>query len=237
MNTLILTPEAMFQGDLLLVNPSFPHHPLPHPDLVTVADTDILLERRAAQALDSLMAAIGGWKEIVPVSGWRALEEQQAIWEDSLAENGLPFTQTYVAYPGHSEHQTGLAIDLGRRSASIDFIRPDFPYTGLCQTFRREMARYGLIQRYPAGKEEITGIGHEPWHFRYVGVPHARLMANMTSAWRSMFPSCKNGPGRAGWATAAGPGGPGCPAPAGRWRRSCLRAAASSPGTTWAALS
>ena len=85
MNTLILTPEAMFQGDLLLVNPSFPHHPLPHPDLVTVADTDILLERRAAQALDSLMAAIGGWKEIVPVSGWRALEEQQAIWEDSLA--------------------------------------------------------------------------------------------------------------------------------------------------------
>lgn len=75
MNTLILTPEAMFQGDLLLVNPSFPHHPLPHPDLVTVADTDILLERRAAQALDSLMAAIGGWKEIVPVSGWRALEE------------------------------------------------------------------------------------------------------------------------------------------------------------------
>ena len=69
MNTLILTPEAMFQGDLLLVNPSFPHHPLPHPDLVTVADTDILLERRAAQALDSLMAAIGGWKEIVPVSG------------------------------------------------------------------------------------------------------------------------------------------------------------------------
>ena len=109
MNTLILTPEAMFQGDLLLVNPSFPHHPLPHPDLVTVADTDILLERRAAQALDSLMAAIGGWKEIVPVSGWRALEEQQAIWEDSLAENGLPFTQTYVAYPGHSEHQTLFA--------------------------------------------------------------------------------------------------------------------------------
>ncbi|MFR1232946.1 MAG: D-alanyl-D-alanine carboxypeptidase family protein [Evtepia gabavorous] len=38
------------------------------------------------------------------------------------------------------------------------------------------MARYGLIQRYPAGKEEITGIGHEPWHFRYVGQPHAAIM-------------------------------------------------------------
>ena len=191
MNTLILTPEAMFQGDLLLVNPSFPHHPLPHPDLVTVADTDILLERRAAQALDSLMAAIGGWKEIVPVSGWRALEEQQAIWEDSLAENGLPFTQTYVAYPGHSEHQTGLAIDLGRRSASIDFIRPDFPYTGLCQTFRREMARYGLIQRYPAGKEEITGIPYEPWHIRYVTKPLASWLTitNLTLEEYHCFPS------------------------------------------------
>ena len=181
MNTLILTPEAMFQGDLLLVNPSFPHHPLPHPDLVTVADTDILLERRA----------IGGWKEIVPVSGWRALEEQQAIWEDSLAENGLPFTQTYVAYPGHSEHQTGLAIDLGRRSASIDFIRPDFPYTGLCQTFRREMARYGLIQRYPAGKEEITGIPYEPWHIRYVTKPLASWLTitNLTLEEYHCFPS------------------------------------------------
>ncbi|MFR2155675.1 MAG: D-alanyl-D-alanine carboxypeptidase family protein [Evtepia gabavorous] len=129
MNTLILTPEAMFQGDLLLVNPSFPHHPLPHPDLVTVADTDILLERRAAQALDSLMAAIGGWKEIVPVSGWRALEEQQAIWEDSWRKTP-PFTQTYVAYPGHSEHQTGLAIDLGRRARPSTLSAPTFPIPG-----------------------------------------------------------------------------------------------------------
>ena len=60
MNTLILTPEAMFQGDLLLVNPSFPHHPLPHPDLVTVADTDILLERRAGRAAGHLGGLPGG---------------------------------------------------------------------------------------------------------------------------------------------------------------------------------
>lgn len=81
-----------------------------------------------------------------------ALEEQQAIWEDSLAGKRLPFTQTYVAYPGHSEHQTGLAIDLGRRSASIDFIRPELSLYRLCQTFRREMARYGLTSGTPPGK-------------------------------------------------------------------------------------
>ena len=96
MITRILPPEAVHQGDLILVNAHHPCHPLPQPDLVTVAGTGVQLERRAAQALDSLMAAIDGWKGIVPVSGWRALAEQQAIWDGSLAENGLPFTQTYV---------------------------------------------------------------------------------------------------------------------------------------------
>lgn len=177
MNLLLLLPEAVHQGDLILVNAYHPCHPAPRTDLVSVAGTEVLLERRAAQALDRLMAAIGGWEAIVPVSGWRSQDEQQAIWDNSLRENGPDFTRTYVARPGCSEHQTGLAIDLGLRQDHIDFIRPHFPYQGIAQDFRREMARYGFIQRYPAGKEAITGIGHEPWHFRYVGTPHAALMA------------------------------------------------------------
>ena len=57
------------------------------------------------------------------------------------------------------------------------------------------MAQYGWVQRYPAGKEAITGIGHEPWHFRYVGQPHATLMAERDLtleeyiAWIRAFPS------------------------------------------------
>ncbi len=177
MTSLLLPPKAVHQGDLILVNADHPYHPLSPPDLLPVAGTEILLERRAAQALDRLMSAIGGWEKIVPVSGWRSQAEQQTIWEDSLRENGLDFTQTYVARPGCSEHQTGLAIDLGLQSSHIDFIRPAFPYQGICQTFRQAMAKYGWIQRYPEGKEHITGIGHEPWHFRYVGTPHAAIMA------------------------------------------------------------
>ena len=101
---------------------------------------------------------------------------------------------SYVACPGCSEHQTGLAIDLGLNQGEIDFIRPAFPYEGLCQTFRQTMAQYGWVQRYPAGKEAITGIGHEPWHFRYVGQPHAALMAERDLtleeyiAWIRAFP-------------------------------------------------
>ena len=193
MRPLRLRREQTCQGPLVLIDRAHPLQEGAPPELVPVdrLHPQVLLERRAARLLAACIRSVGGGRTIVPVSGWRSRQEQQAIWEDSLAENGLPFTQTYVAYPGHSEHQTGLAIDLGRRSASIDFIRPDFPYTGLCQTFRREMARYGLIQRYPAGKEEITGIPYEPWHIRYVTKPLASWLTitNLTLEEYHCFPS------------------------------------------------
>lgn len=144
--------------------------------LLPVGGTEVLLERQAAYALEQLMARIDGWRAIVPVSGWRSGMEQRQIWEDSLRENGMEFTKTYVAFPGHSEHESGLAIDLGLKKENIDFIRPDFPYDGICGTFRALAPDYGFIERYPKGKEAVTGIGHEPWHFRYVGTPHARRM-------------------------------------------------------------
>lgn len=137
----------------------------------------ILLCSQAAAQLEALMAELGGWQDIVPVSGWRSFEEQQRIWDETLAESGPEFTRKYVAFPGHSEHQTGLAIDLALKQDSIDFICPEFPYAGICQEFRNRAAQFGFIERYPAGKESITGIGHEPWHFRYVGIPHAKLMS------------------------------------------------------------
>lgn len=168
------------KGTLYLVNRA---HPLPEEpaaeDLASVrsGQTEVRLHQRAKVMLDQLLAAVDGAGTIIPVSGYRPQTEQQAIWDDTLAEHGSAFTETYVARPGCSEHQTGLAIDLGLRQETIDFIRPDFPYHGICQAFRREMARFGFLQRYPAGKEAVTGIGHEPWHFRYVGTPHAALLA------------------------------------------------------------
>lgn len=164
---------------LLLVNAA---HPMPGdttPDLVCIDPRwpEVQLERRAASLLRSCIQAAGGQDSIVPVSGWRSQEEQQAIWDDTMAKEGEAFTRQYVAMPSCSEHQTGLAIDLGLAAEEIDFIRPDFPYGGVCGTFRALAAEYGFVLRYPAGKESVTGIAHEPWHFRYVGVPHARLMA------------------------------------------------------------
>lgn len=125
---------------------------------------------------------IGAGDRIVPVSGYRSLEEQVAIYQDSLGENGRDFTEKYVALPDHSEHQTGLAIDLGLAKEEIDFIRPDFPYEGICQKFRENAAAYGWIERYAKDKTRITGIAQEPWHFRYVGCPHAAIMAEKNLA-------------------------------------------------------
>ncbi len=173
-----LSPRGIHQGTLILVNRKFGYVPQEPEALEAVPDetSPVLLERRAAVLLNSLMARISGWEEIMPVSGWRSQREQQEIWADTLRTRGMAFTGNYVAVPGHSEHQTGLAIDLGLRQEPVDPICPAFPYDGICRSFRTRAAEYGFVCRYPAGKEHITGIAHEPWHFRYVGAPHARIM-------------------------------------------------------------
>ncbi|MCI8788150.1 MAG: M15 family metallopeptidase [Lachnospiraceae bacterium] len=179
MKKITLTTDAIHQGDLILVNPAHGLKAETQERLIPILESapSVLLQERAAQALERLMAAIDGWQGIAPVSGWRSFQEQNQIWDSTVRESGLEFTKKYVAVPGHSEHQTGLAIDLGLRQEHIDFICPDFPDIGICQTFREQAAAHGFILRYPAGKETVTGIAHEPWHFRYVGVPHATFMA------------------------------------------------------------
>ena len=137
---------------------------------------DVLMEVRAATMYTQLMREIGHTDEIVPVSGYRPAFEQEAIYMESVEKNGEEFTRKYVALPGRSEHQTGLAIDVGENKESIDFICPEFPHTGIYGRFREKAARFGFIERYGKGKEKITGIAYEPWHFRYVGYPHAEII-------------------------------------------------------------
>ena len=153
---LTLNEQSVHTGNLILVNASHGIQGTPKDVLVPACCRfpEILLQRCAATLLNELMKEINGWEYIVPVSGYRSQEEQQRIWDDSLRENGVEFTKKYVAVPGHSEHQTGLAIDLGLKAEHIDFIRPDFPYSGICQIFREKAAKYGFILRYPEGKEK-----------------------------------------------------------------------------------
>lgn len=181
MERIILEQKDIYKGTLLLVNRDYPVHRYnneKHLQLVQALEghPEILLEKRAAGMLQSLINDLEGWHSIVPVSGYRPQKEQEQIYKESLVENGREFTNKYVAIPGHSEHQTGYAIDLARNNHEIDFIRPDFPYDGIWGKFRALAGDYGFIERYQEGKEKITGIAHEPWHFRYVGYPHSIII-------------------------------------------------------------
>ena len=179
-----LKKEDIYKGSLILVNASYPVRPDYCPKLVQVESNyaQIQLEQKTAAVLNGVLKAICANGRILPVSGYRTMEEQKEIYADSLQENGTEFTEKYVALSGHSEHQTGLAIDLGLKKEVIDFIRPDFPYEGICESFRRRAVKYGFVERYEKGKEAVTGIAHEPWHFRYVGYPHSEIMKEQNLA-------------------------------------------------------
>lgn len=180
MHTVRLQRSQIHTGPLILVNQNHPLHAQNAP-LACVDERwpEVLLERCSARLLAACVQAVQGSGVIVPVSGWRSRQEQQQIWSDTLERQGEVFTRRYVALPGCSEHETGLAIDLGKMADQIDFIRPDFPDTGVCGAFRRTAALYGFVQRYRREKETVTGIAEEPWHFRYVGVPHALWMEEL----------------------------------------------------------
>lgn len=191
-----ITSESVFCGSLILVNAKYPLRDKREPsELSVVLDSQpqMRMRREAAQALGALITASENavWQpgkemsgtegretdHIVCVSGYRSRQEQENIFERSLLKNGREFTRTYVAYPGCSEHETGLAMDLAKEQDEIDFICPEFPYDGIFGVFRSLAPEFGFVERYPADGTGRTGIGAEPWHFRYVGTPHARIMA------------------------------------------------------------
>lgn len=166
---------------LILVNAA---HPVPASALperlerVRGVSGGVLLERAAARALRGLVSAVGGDGSVLAVSGFRSREEQAAIWDEAVAENGAAFARSYVARPGCSEHETGLAVDVTLSTEPYDFIRPSFPDEGIGREFRRRAAWFGFIERYRAGEEPVTGIAAEPWHFRYVGA-HAPVVEQL----------------------------------------------------------
>ena len=93
---------------------------------------------------------------------YTAKYENQGFSHDAALEKAL----TQVALPGTSEHQLGLALDI--------IAEYDSDSTATWNWLRDNCWRYGFILRYPADKEDVTGITYEPWHFRYVGVPTAQ---------------------------------------------------------------
>lgn len=176
MKRICLNRNQVFRGNLILVNKNHPIRKEGGITRIGFPESEEEMEWRAGEALLELLRAVDREEELALVSGFRRKTEQRKLYAESLRENGEEFTAKFVAMPGCSEHETGLAIDLGKKGGQIDLICPDFPYSGICQEFRKRAPEFGFVERYPEGKEAVTGIGREPWHFRYVGAPHAALM-------------------------------------------------------------
>ena len=111
-------------------------------------------------------------------SGYRTKESQQQVFDDKVAEfrqegrsghKAKQLAKEWVALPGHSEHELGLAVDI---NADEQVCSKEDLYLWLSQN----AIDYGFVCRYPSEKASITHVEHEPWHYRYVGKEHATAM-------------------------------------------------------------
>lgn len=108
-------------------------------------------------------------------SGYRSYAAQKALYEQFVAKDGQQIAESYSAVPGQSEHQTGLAYDIGsRESAANKDIQ--FGVTPESKWLQKNAHKYGFIIRYGKDKTNITGFQYEPWHVRYVGKTHAERL-------------------------------------------------------------
>ena len=183
--------DALALGELALVSNA---HPCTFPaglELVNLyaacggayalRDTSILLCRTALEPLSQMcrdFRAATGNEDLLVCAGYRSRQEQQALWDNAMALHGEDYTRQYFSQPGASEHHTGLDVDFSFYQAAQGYSY-EFDCSQDSAWILENCWKYGFVQRYPADKVDITGISEETWHFRYVGQPHATLMARM----------------------------------------------------------
>jgi hypothetical protein len=138
-------------------------------------DSGMKLQRVCAEALVELCdAARQAGHELYLKSAYRSYGTQDTMYYNRLKKNG--YDDGWVTKPGASDHQTGLGCDVVPKKWTDRGMNEDMAREEETQWMAANCARFGFIHRYQTGKETITGISAESWHFRYVGVPHAYYM-------------------------------------------------------------
>lgn len=148
------------------------------PDVKFVYQTKEIRQMRkeAADALEEMFAAAK--KDGLPlaaVSGYRSYQTQKILYESYVKRNGQKEADRFSSRPGHSEHMTGLAMDISGYDGKCAASRC-FHGSKEAKWLENNAYKFGFILRYPPGKEEITGYMYESWHYRYVGKPLAKFI-------------------------------------------------------------
>ncbi|WHY19325.1 M15 family metallopeptidase [Paenibacillus sp. G2S3] len=172
----VVTQDQVYQGDLLLVNKQYPvHEDSVKSDIVTLSDqkdliqgyglldNSIRLSESVAHTFNKMIKAAekDGVNHFLISSGYRDFEEQEQLYEEKGSDYALPAQ--------YSEHNLGLSLDIGSSQSEMSKAAEG-------KWLEKNAWKYGFILRYPKDKTEITGIKYEPWHFRYVGLPHSAII-------------------------------------------------------------
>jgi len=174
--TKTITKKQIYQGNLLLINSKYPvHQESVKPDIVNLSihnelvkgygllEKNIYLSKEITQKFSEMIndAEKEGVNHFLIDSGYRTFGEQNKLYQEMGPSYALP--------AGYSEHNSGLALDVGSSLTKMD-LAPEGKW------LKENAWKYGFILRYPKDKTDITGIQYEPWHIRYVGFPHSAIM-------------------------------------------------------------
>ncbi|MBJ8076173.1 M15 family metallopeptidase [Bacillus cereus group sp. N12] len=171
-----VTEEQIYKGDLLLVNKDYSvKKDSVRSDIINVAqnselvrgygvlDRNIRLSKDIVKKFLNVIDAAGkeGVNYFLISSGYRDFQEQRQLYEEMGSD--------YALQPGYSEHNLGLSLDVGSTQDKMEKA-PEGKW------IEENMWKHGFVLRYPKNKSNITGIQYEPWHIRYVGLPHSAIM-------------------------------------------------------------
>ena len=132
-----------------------------------------MLKKEAKIAFERLSSdAFALGYKVIAVSAYRTYEYQENLFNYYTQKYGEEYALSCSAKAGHSEHQTGYAVDVMGSNNSYD----DFEMSDEFEWMSNNAHKYGFILRYPKGKEKITGFKYEPWHYRYVGEKAAKII-------------------------------------------------------------
>lgn len=169
--------------ELLLANPD---NPLPEGFTVETAAVqgNFKMDARVADVMKQMIAdAKEDGVDLMICSAYRSISRQQELFDAEVAaqmnngktkEEAKAITATMIAVPGTSEHHTGLAADIV--TPTHQTLDPQFADTAAGKWLQEHAVEYGFILRYPEDKQDITQIIYESWHYRYVGVEHAKAI-------------------------------------------------------------
>ncbi|GKW44512.1 D-alanyl-D-alanine carboxypeptidase family protein [Planococcus sp. NCCP-2050] len=168
--------HQLYEGDLLLVNRENTAEKhgikkdlvdLPsHPELIegfSLYENQLFLSKDITEKFSNMMAdaQADGVSNFIITSGYRSFEQQESLYQEMGSSFALP--------AGHSEHHLGLSLDIGSTEMKMEKASEG-------KWIEENSWKYGFILRYPKDKTHITGIEYEPWHIRYVGLPHSVIM-------------------------------------------------------------